>query len=216
MDEDGNWVIGFANVFDYNGTYLVGDCSQLSTKENYTANLEKYLVSILKQTFDLKGLSSSDEVRLLFHLFKEAGEKNEIKAITNALQHFKGHNIQHGFVHLSYNHNFRLFLNQGKEAPERGTFIQLSSRQALLHLGGKSSVPVQVWLDKRSGYKDIYAVTKQVLYFAHLSYRTFMPPNKPVTIKYPSLMAKMVSELSQIPGWDIAMLNRLNDKLWFI
>ena len=216
VDEDGNWVIGFANVFDYNGTYLVGDCSQLSTKENYTENLEKYLVSMLKQTFDLKGLSSSDEVRLLFHLFKEAGENSEIRAISNALQHFKGHNIQHGFVHLSYNHNFRLFLNQGKETPERGTFIQLSSRQALLHLGGKSSVPVQVWLDKRSGYKDIYAVTKQVLYFAHLSYRTFMPPSKPVTIKYPSLMAKMVSELCQIPGWDIAMLNRLNDKLWFI
>ena len=216
VDEDGNRVIGFANVFDYNGTYLVGDCSQLSTKENYTDNLEKYLVSILKQTFDLKGLSSSDEVRLLFHLFKEAGEKSEIKAITNALQYFKGYNIQHGFVHLSYNHNFRLFLDQGQETPERETFTQLSSRQALLHLCGKSRVPVQVWLDKRSGYKDIYAVTKQVLYFAHLSYRTFMPPSKPVTIKYPSLMAKMVSELSQIPGWDIAILNRLNDKLWFI
>ena len=215
-DDSGEWIIGFANVFDYNGTYLVGDCSQLSTMGEYAKNLERYLIDTLTQAFDKQGLSEGDRVRLIFHLFKEAGREYELEAVSNALKHFKAYDIQYSLVHLSYNHNFRIFANQGHDAPARGTFIQLSYRQALLHLGGRSVVPIQVRLDKRSGYRDIYEITRQVLYFAHLSYRSFIPVSKPVTIKYPNLMAKMVYELKQVPGWDYSILDKLNDKLWFI
>ena len=215
-DDSGEWIIGFANVFDYNGTYLVGDCSQLSTMEEYTKNLERYLIDTLKRAFLQKGLSEGDRVRLIFHLFKEAGREHELEAVDNALKHFKAYDIQYSLVHLSYNHNFRIFANQGHRAPARGTFIQLSYRQALLHLGGRSVVPIQVRLDERSEYKDIYEITKQVLYFTHLSYRSFIPATKPVTIKYPNLMAKMVYELKQVSDWDYSILDRLNDKLWFI
>ena len=216
VDDSGERIIGFASVFDYNGTYLVGDCSQLSTMDEYAKNLEDYLVNTLTQAFQKKGMSAGDEVRLLFHLFKEAGKRYELTAIDNALKHFRQYEIQYSLVHLSYGHNFRMFKNQGKEVPYRGTFIQLSSKQALLHMGGRSVVPIQVRLDERSEYRDIYEITKQVLYFAHLSYRTFIPPGKPVTVKYPSLMAKMVSELKKVPNWDYSILNKLNDTLWFI
>lgn len=209
-------IIGFANVFDYNGTYLVGDCSQLSTMDEYAKNLSNYLIDTLKQAFHKKGLSEGGRVRLLFHLFKEAGKDHELTAIDNTLKHFKQYDVQCSLVHLSYGHNFRIFKNQGQACPDRGTFVQLSSRQALLHLGGRSVVPIQVRLDKRSEYRDLYEITRQVLYFAHLSHRTFIPPGKPVTIKYPSLMAKMVSELKKVPNWDHSILNKLNDKLWFI
>ena len=216
VDDHGERIIGFANVFDHNGTYLVGDCSQLSTMDEYTKNLEDYLVNTLIQAFRKKGLSAGDEVRLLFHLFKEAGKKHELTAIDNALKHFKQYNIQYSLVHLSYGHNFRIFKNRGRERPYRGTFVQLSSKQALLHMGGRSIVPIQVRLDERSEYRDLYEITRQVLYFAHLSYRTFIPPGQPVTIKYPNLMAKMVSELKKVSDWDYSILNKLNDKLWFI
>ena len=216
VDDNGERIIGFANVFDYNGAYLVGDCSQLSTMDEYAKNLEDYLVNTLIQAFKKKGLSPGDKVRLLFHLFKEAGKKHELIAIDNALRHFNQYDVQYSLVHLSYGHNFRIFKDQGKEPPYRGTFVQLSSKQALLHMGGRSIVPIQVRLDERSEYRDLYEITRQVLYFTHLSYRTFMPPSQPVTIKYPNLMAKMVSELKKVPNWDYSILNKLNEKLWFI
>ena len=190
-DDSGERIIGFANVFDYNGAYLVGNCSQLSTMDEYAKNLERYLIDTLTQAFDKQGLLEGDRIRLLFHLFKEPGKKHELEAIRNTLKHFETYDIQYALVHLSYNHNFRIFKNQGHGTPNRGTFIQLSHRQALLHVGDSSAVPIQVRLDKRSEYKDIYEITKQVLYFTHLSYRSFIPPNTPVTIKYPNLMAKM-------------------------
>ena len=217
IDDNGEWIIGFANVFDYNGTYLVGDCSQLSTMNGYGKNLERYLIDTLTGAFRKKGLSEGDSVRLLFHLFKEASRKYELKAINNALRHFEAYDIQYGLVHLShYNHNFKLFRNQGHDTPDRGTLVPLSRWQALLHVGDSSAVPIQIRLDKRSTYKDIYEITKQVFYFTHLSYRSFIPANIPVTIKYPNLMARMVSELKKIPGWDYSILDRLNDKPWFI
>ena len=216
VDDRGERIIGFANVFDYNGAYLVGDCSQLSTMDEYAKNLEDYLVNTLIQAFEKKGLSVGDKVRLLFHLFKEAGEKRELIAIDNALRHFHQYDVQYSLVHLSYGHNFRIFKDQGEKPPYRGTFVQLSSKQALLHMGGRSVVPIQVRLDDRSEYRDLYEITRQVLYFAHLSYRTFMPPSQPVTIKYPNLMAKMVSELKKVPNWDYSILNKLNELPWFI
>lgn len=215
-DEQANLIIGFANVFDYNGTYLLGDCSQFSTKDNYTKNLATYLVKGLRLAFEKKNISEGDSIRLVFHIFKDAGEDYEIKAIEMALAHFQAYSIKYALVHLSYNHNYRVFVKGGNERPRRGTFIQIATYQAILHLGGKSVVPVLVRMDKRSSYKDIYAVTKQVLFFSHLSHRTFIPPSKPVTIKYPSLMAKLVSELKQVSGWDINVLNNISDKLWFI
>ena len=216
IDDSGEWIIGFANIFDYNGTYLVGDCSQLSTMNEYAKDLERYLIDTLTLAFRKKGLSDGDSVRLIFHLFKAPSRKYELKAINDALKHFGTYDIEYGLVHLSYNHNFKIFKNQGRETPGRGRFVPLSHRQALLHVGDSSAVPIQIWLDKRSTYKDIYEITKQVLYFSHLSYRSFIPPNTPVTIKYPNLMARMVSELKKIPSWDPSILDRLNDKPWFI
>jgi hypothetical protein len=203
-------------VFDHNGTYIVGDCSQLSTKENYAKNLEIYLIKVIKQAIETKGIVPKQRLRLLFHLFKGAAEKYELTAVRNALNKFSAYSIQCGIAHLSYNHNLRMYLDGGEKHPNRGTFVQISTLQGLLHLGGYSETPLLVRLDKRADYKDLYATTKQILFFCHLSYRGFKPANKPVTITYPSRMAKMVSELRQLSDWDPDILNTLSDKLWFI
>jgi hypothetical protein len=216
IDERKNQVIGFANIFDYNGAYLLGDCSQITTKVNYTTKLTSYLVNQLKSALQMKNIGKGESVRLVFHIFKAAGEEYEIKAIELALAQFTDYSIKYALVNLSYNHNYGVFLKEGNDVPRRGTFIQIATYQALLHLGGKSPVPVLVRLDKRSSYKDIYAITKQVLFFSHLSHRSFTPPNKPVTVTYPNRMAKLVTELKQVPKWDIDVLNKMSDKLWFI
>ena len=216
IDDSAERVIGFATIFDHNGTYLVGDCSQLCTMDEYTENLENYLATILNQAFYMKGLSEGSKLRLIFHLYKDAGEDHELTAIENALMHFKLYDIQYSLVHISYGHNFRIFNDQGKDWPDRGTFVQLSSYQALLHFGKRFVIPVQVRVDKRSLYTDLFEITKQVLHFAHLSQRTFMPTGQPVSIKYPKLMAKIVSELKNVPNWDYTILDRLNETPWFI
>ncbi len=213
---DNERVIGFANIFDYNGNYLIGDCSTISNLTNYASDLENHLTNSINNLIEQKGLQNSDPIRLIFHLSKEAGKKYELKAIENTLVKFKDYDIQFGIVHLSYNHNLRIFLNGGNDIPQRGTFIQISTFQTLLHLGKGTKVPILVRLDQRSTYKDIFDASKQVLYFCHLCYRNFRPANVPVTIKYPSLMAKLSDELSQVPKWDTNQLNNIQDKLWFI
>jgi len=215
-DQNANTIIGFANIFDYNGTYLLGDCSQLCTKDDYVDKLANYLTKNLSKAFEQKGISNQDKIRLIFHIYKEASKDYELRAIEKVLNYFGTFSIQVGIIHLSYNHNYRVLANEGKEPPTRGTFIQISSYQALLHLGGRAKVPILVRLDKRSTYIDIYAATKQALHFSHLSHRTFIPPSVPITIKYPSIMAKIIYELQQVVGWDFDILNKLSDRLWFI
>ena len=82
--------------------------------------------------------------------------------------------------------------------------------------GGKGSRPLQIKLDKRSTYKDLFELSKQVLFFSHLSHRSFKPGNSPVTTVYPQRLAKLTSDLLSIDHWDVDMLHGMKDKLWFI
>lgn len=216
LNYDNQRIIGFANIFDFNGNYLIGDCSTISDLQNYAVDLENYLSAAIANLIQQKAIEKSDPIRLIFHLSKEAGKQHEIKAIENTLKKFKDYDIQFGIVHLSYNHNLRLFLNSGNGIPERGTYVQVSTFQALLHLGKGTKVPILVRLDQRSTYRDLFDTCKQVIHFCHLCYRNFRPANVPVTIKYPGLMAKLTDELSQVPKWDTSQLNNIKDKLWFI
>lgn len=209
-------IIGFANIFDYNGNYLIGDCSTVCNSQTYANNLEQHLTTAITNIIASKNLQSSDPIRLIFHLTKEAGKEHELKAIDNTLKKFTAYDIQFGIVHLSFNHNYRLYKNGGKETAMRGSFVQLSHRQALLHMGAYTKVPILIQIDKRSSFVDIYDASKQVLYFCHLCYRNFKHANVPVTIRYPALMAKLREDLSLVPSWNPEQLNKVKDKLWFI
>lgn len=209
-------ILGFANIFDYNGNYLIGDCSTVSTFDNYADNLEKYLTEAVSNLINSRGIEKGDSLRLIFHLSKEASKNYEIWAIEQTLQRFADYDIQFAIVHLSYNHNLHVFQDSGKGVPVRGTYIQVSTLQALLHLGKGTKIPILVRLDRRSTYRDLFDTCKQVLYFCHLCYRNFRPANIPVTIKYPSLMAKLADDLNQVPKWDNSQLNKIKDKIWFI
>lgn len=215
IDDTGERIIGFANVFDYNGLYLLGDCRQVSTQKDYKKDLEHYIVDILKLAFKKKGISEGDVVQLSFHLNKEAGKRHELKSIEDALMRFNNYNIQYSLTHVSLYHNYRFTSGIEYNFPNSGTFISISSRQVLLHLGGNTT-PILIRLDKRSTYNDIFKITQQIYYFTHLSYHSFIPDRKPVTIKYSNLIAKKAHRLKQIPNWDSSMLDKLNGIPWFI
>ncbi len=209
-------VMGFASVIDYRGKFLTGECTQLSDINDYSANLEKHLINIIERIITSKNIQKGEEFRLIFHLTKSAGKKNEIKAIGNALKKYQDYEIQIGIIHLSYSHNYKIYKDRGSNPVERGTYIRISENQALLHLGTPTKTPILIRRDNRSTYKDIEDMSKHALHFAHLSHRSYRPSSKPVTILYPAIMAKLVSELKQVSDWDKDMIDKLNGVPWFI
>lgn len=48
VTDEGKYVLGIAQVFHNDGRYMTGDCSALSTFDNYSENLENHLYNVLK------------------------------------------------------------------------------------------------------------------------------------------------------------------------
>ena len=212
--ENGQFVLGIAQIFHNDGRYMTGDCSPLSSFANYAENLENHLFKTLKPL--VEEMSKSGTFRLIFHLFKSASEEYEIKAINGLKERLANYNFEFALVHLAYGHNFRLYYNDGKSDINQGTYIQLSKHSALLHFVSKSDLPLKIDLDKRSTFTSLFYIAKQIYWFSHLSHRSYMPSKRTVTIMYPSLMAKMTEELKKVDGWDYERLKAVSDKLWFI
>ena len=215
INEEGARNIGFASVFDHFGSYMVGSCSPLCKIENYNESLRAYLSSILTEIIDSRSIVKNSKIRLVFHLFKDASRKYELSAINQCLEEFSEYEIEYAIVNISYNHPFKLF-NNVTEQLVRGCFIKISDNHALLCMGGKGARPLQIKLDVRSTYKDLFELSKQVLFFSHLSHRSFKPGNSPVTTIYPQRLAKLTSDLLTVNHWDVDMLHGMKDKLWFI
>jgi len=214
LSENGQFVLGIAQVFHNDGRYMTGDCSPLSSFANYAENLENHLFKTLKPL--VEEMSKSGTFRLIFHLFKSASEEYEIKAINGLKERLANYNFEFALVHLAYGHNFRLYYNDGRNDINQGTYIQLSKHSALLHFVSKSDLPLKIDLDKRSTFTSLFYIAKQVYWFSHLSHRSYMPSKRTVTIMYPSLMAKLTEELKKVEGWDYERLKAVSDKLWFI
>ena len=214
LSENGQFVLGIAQVFHNDGRYMTGDCSPLSSFTNYAENLETHLYKTLQPL--VEEMSKSGTFRLIFHLFKSASEEYEIKAINGLKERLANYNFEFALVHLAYGHNFRLYYNDGKYDINQGTYIQLSKHSALLHFVSKSDLPLKIDLDKRSTFTSLFYIAKQVYWFSHLSHRSYMPSKRTVTIMYPSLMARMTEELKKVEGWDYERLKAVSEKLWFI
>lgn len=214
ISKDGQFVLGIAQIFHNDGRYMTGNCSPLSSFKNYAKNLENHLFETLKPL--VEEMKNSGTFRLIFHLFKSASEKYEIKAINNLKERLSDYNFEFALVHLAYGHNFRLYYNEGRNDIIAGSYIQLSKHSAILHFVKNSDLPLKIDIDKRSTFTSMFYIAKQVYWFSHLSHRSYMPSKRTVTIMYPSLMAKMTEELKKVDNWDYDRLKFVEDKLWFI
>lgn len=217
INKDGKLVLGIAQIFHSDGRYLVGDCSPLSTFENYASNLEQYLYNSLSKVIDTT-INKKVEFRLIFHLFKSASNQYEIKAVENVIKKFQNTNLtfKYAFVHLAYGHNFRLFSNDGNENSPKGTYIELTKHRSLVHFVKESTTPLEIEIDKRSTFEDLRYISTQIYWFSNLSHRTFLPSKKTVTILYPSIMSSLLEKLREIDDWDKIRAEKITDKLWFI
>lgn len=216
IDETNSRTIGFASVFNHQGSYILGGCSPISDMSSYTEKLRDHVTRVVAESIQLQGLEPSGTIRLVFHIFKEASKRFELKAILEAVENFTDYNIEYALVHVSYSHPFKLYHAEGNSVVQRGTYIEISEGWALLSMGGKSASPLLVKLDPRSTYTDLYDLSKQVLHFAHLSHKSFKPANEPVTTRYSAELARRTRDLMTVPHWDIDMLAQLKDRVWFI
>ncbi|MDI9309499.1 MAG: hypothetical protein QM535_04735 [Limnohabitans sp.] len=232
LNKDGKRILGIAQIFHSDGRYLVGDCSPLSTFDNYAENLEKHLYNSFSKIISQEIINKKSEFRLVFHLFKSASKEYEIKAVENVIKKFQNENLtfKYAFVHLAYGHNFRLITNDGinnetikvfgKEQKvnitPKGTYIELSKYRSLIHFVQESTIPLEIEIDKRSTFEDLRYLSTQIFWFSHLSHRTFQPSKKTVTILYPSIMSGLLDKLREIDDWDKMRAEKITDKLWFI
>ncbi|MCU0436362.1 MAG: hypothetical protein MUC49_00505 [Raineya sp.] len=232
LNKDGRRILGIAQIFHSDGRYLVGDCSPLSTFDNYAENLENHLYNSLSKIISQEIINKRSEFRLVFHLFKSASKEYEIKAVENVIKKFQNENLtfKYAFVHLAYGHNYRLFTNDGKpykiidnygkeksiEGTDKGTYLELSKHRSLVHFVQESTIPLEIEIDKRSTFEDLRYLSTQIFWFSHLSHRTFLPSKKTVTILYPSIMSGLLDKLQEIDKWDDNMVKTITDKLWFI
>jgi hypothetical protein len=216
---DDKKVVGFATVFDYSGKYIVGDCSPVSSLDEYGENLKAYLIKIIRKIITSRNIGKEQEIRLIFHLYKSAGKRREIYAIDKVRETFKDYKIDFSLLHVSYGHNFKIYKDQGNFCPERGLIINLSDDQLLLNFANKlkgNPSPLLVRIDKRSSFKDLNYLAKQVFFFSFISFRSFTPSKKPITILYPSLMSRLTEQMKIIDGWDYDKLQYIGNKLWFL
>ena len=214
-DKFQNKIFGVSQIFEYNGNYIVTDCTPLTNMNDYEEAFERYLESTLKNAL-FRENESKKEFRLIFHINKAPSNKYEIKAINNVLNKFKEYNVSYAIVHLNYNHNFRVFNNEGKENNRKGLYINIDENKTLLTLSDKSINPLLIDVDNRSTFKDKDYITKQIYWFCHLSFRSFIPSKRTVTMQYPYLISRLTNEIKQIDGWDYELLKGIGDKLWFL
>src|SRR6185369_11360030 len=54
----------------------------------------------------------------------------------------------------------------------------------------------------RIGFNDHHYLTEQVLRFTSLSWRSVLPAREPVTIAYSEMIARQLTRLREVPGWN--------------
>jgi hypothetical protein len=227
-DHDGQPILGLTSVFRGDGKYLFGKAVSVTNMNNYEKNLEEIIKAAIESCIADYTIDTDQTVYLVFHIFKKAGKDNEIKALRNVLRHFSKYSFEYTFVHIGEGHNLRFFtyenayekikfdIKNGKAQNKRGVFIRLTDRSGFIGLKPTSSVFLKVDVHKQSSFIDLEYVANQVYQFAEISHTSYNKSGKPVTIKYPNLMAYFAEKLKDLNGFYLDEIEMPDNSLWFI
>ena len=227
-DKEGQPILGLTSVFRGDGKYLFGKVSSVTGMRDYRKNLEEILSEIVQKNIDNGTLEVENPVHLLFHIFKSAGKDNEIKALENVVKKFADYSFEYSYIHIGEGHNYRFFtFEENNNAPkfemkrglgqnQRGTLIKINDRLGFLCLRPNSSTFIKIEIDERSNFFDLEYIANQVYQFAEMSHTSYNKSGKPVTIKYPNLMADFAIKFSEIDGFYPKEIKVLDNSLWFI
>ena len=214
-------LFGFATVFNQNGAYLWTRFGQP------VVGFDNYLVSLqdrVKQS--IKDYTETEKVvpkRLIIHLYKPPGKRTEARAIETALAEL-GSDIECAIIHIDHKTDFRVFDSQAEDLKPKGRLATyVDDYQRLIVLSGSEVewIPprvARVRLSPQSTYRDLNALTQQMYDFTNVHWAGLQPNNVPVTIKYPSQLARMYASLGQFDEDWYGLITEgfLVDKVWFI
>jgi hypothetical protein len=227
-DHDGQPILGLTSVFRGDGKYLFGKAVSVTNMSNYEKNLEEVIKVAIESCIADYTIDTDEVVYLVFHVFKKAGKDNEIKALKNVIRHFSKYSFEYTFVHIGDGHNLRFFtydnafdkikfdIKNGKAQNKRGTFVKLTDRSGFIALKSSSSVFIKIDVHKQSSFVDLEYVANQVYQFAEISHTSYNKSGKPVTIKYPNLMAYFAEKLKDLNGFYLDEIEMPDNSLWFI
>ncbi|GHT35416.1 hypothetical protein AGMMS49574_24770 [Bacteroidia bacterium] len=242
-----NRVVGITTFLSSDGQYLLGDKVKDVPFDSYFQELLRSLKNSIDRLSKEQGWQSGDTIRLIFHIFKPIKDiefdviTQLIKDIPDYSIKFAFVTISKTHPNLIFDTNqngIQKFNNlMGEFIPNRATNIFLDSETSLIQMLGVSELktakhgmsnPIQIKIrtpqhkyhDKELNdylFYDLSYITQQIFSFTYLSWRSFLAGEQPATMLYSSLIAKLLSKLKNVPGWDSDKLNYgLKKKKWFL
>lgn len=229
-------VVGITTVFSSDGRYLLENRTAAVSYDDYPHELFKSLAHSIEQVRKTDNWRSTDDVRLIFHVFKQIKDR-EAEAVANLVDSLGLSQVKYAFLHVVDDHPFSLFdennqgvrwsgATKGALAPERGLSVVLSDSETLLCFTGSREVklphhglpqPSLLKLHRKSTFRDMTYLTRQAFDFSCHSWRMFTPAPLPITILYSELIARLLAGLRDIPNWDPdTMLGSIGRTRWFL
>ena len=230
-------IVGITTFFSSDGRYLLGDRSRDVAYADYFDELLNSLRSSINLLSDRDGWQTDDTVRIVFHIFKPL--KNiEIDVVNQLVSEFKDFQIRFAFVTISDAHPLILFDEKQKGIQSgrrvKGSFVPIRSSNSildeyscLLQLKGPREIktvrqgisrPVLIRIHPDSTFLDLNYIVQQIYTFTTLSWRSFLPSQIPVSLYYSDLIARLLSQLRKIDGWNpnVISTSQLKFKKWFL
>lgn len=229
-------VVGITTVFNSDGRYLLENRTAAVPFDQYEDELFKSLSNSLTQIRQTDNWRSTDDVRLVFHVFKQTKD-HEVDAVGRLVESLGLSQVKYAFVHIVDDHPFSIFDDdnpgirwgnamKAEKSPERGLAVTLSETETLLSFTGSREVkqahhglprPSLLRLHRRSTFRDMTYLTRQAFDFSGHSWRMLTPAPHPITIHYSELIARLLSGLRHVPNWDPdTMLGPVGRTRWFL
>lgn len=231
-------VVGITTVFSGDGNYWLHNLSQAVPFSEYRDALVSSLNRTVTRIKTSMNWQKGDQVRLIFHGFKPVKDE-EAAAVFDVIDSLSDFDVEVAFIHVADHHCFQLFdknqsgffdyTSKGKKgiwAAERGQFIALNDYESLVVLTGPNDLktaeqglpkPILLRLDKRSTFKDMTYLARQIYAFSNHSWRSFFPSSMPVSILYSDLVASLLGNLNLVSKWNPdVMLGRIGTTRWFL
>lgn len=230
-------LIGITTVFSGDGNYLLGNATAEVMADGYQQALLTSLKDNIAELRRRFGWQSGDKLRIIFHQSFKRYKDTEAAAVKDLVGELKDFEVEYAFVQVGDDHDWKLFeasryrstsfsSQKGEGVPERGQIVPLGPYAALVTLTGPRQLktdlqggprPILVAIHKDSTFKSLDYIAKQVFDLTFMSWRTFMPTTRPVSIAYPSMVVRLLGDLREIPNWNPDILTtRLRESRWFL
>lgn len=240
-------IVGISTFFSADGQYMMsGDIKDVPYEDYFQELLDslRYSIEILSKEY---AWQENQTVRFVFHIFKPIKNvefevvKEIVKEFSNYKIQFAFVTISERHPLVMFDHNQKGIERWdkiiGEYVPFRGTNIVIDDSTCLIQMLGVkemktgkhgASNPILVRILKPTSYgvdndilpylfHDLHYITQQIFKFTYLSWRGFMPNQKPATMLYSGLISKTLGKLRQMPGWKSEVINfNLKRKKWFL